>query len=110
MPMRTVLFDTYAWMEPGEGGRYEHRTAHRGETIDVSEAEVARGEAAGALGTPEDLAAADYAAGLWSDDQLVYASTEELRAYVAERPAERARVLGLDFVRPGIARDLEGRP
>lgn len=72
MATRTVLCDTYAWMTPIEGqpGKYQHNTAAKGDEIDVSDEEAARGDAMvvssggvsfSALGSADDLAAVEAA-------------------------------------------------
>lgn len=68
---RVVTADVYAWMTSVEGvpGRFQHNTASRGDTVEVSEAEAKRGEGLGALEDPSKKKANEPADGEAAGDE-----------------------------------------
>lgn len=102
---RTVLVDTYAYMTPvGDErlGRFLHNIARRGETIEISTEEAARGESLDALGTEAQAAAAAFAAaepGVASDEELRGKNVDELSAYLGQHPSEAERIAALEDAR-----------
>lgn len=115
--------DVYTWSEPdptGAPGARHYRSAERGDTIEVSDVEAARGDqmvvstVAGrpiyALSKPEDADAAlaqNEAETVWvgkSDDEINAMSVDEVHAYLNSVPAESSddeveRVLTLEDAR-----------
>lgn len=97
-----VLFDAYNWQTPREGqpGKFHHNRALRGDVIDVSDDEAARGLALGALSASAlDSAKAETESGeprAWGDEQLRGANADDLIAYVGQRPSEAERVQELE--------------
>jgi hypothetical protein len=79
---RVVTADVYAWMTPVEGvpGRWQHNTAARGESIEVSSDEAKRGEGLGFLEDPDSVRAAA--------EEAVSAEQEAVEAAEAARQAE----------------------
>lgn len=98
MAKRIVLFDRYTWTvrDPSARRGWRVRRAYRGEEIDVSDAEAARGEALGALGTQADLdtvvaAEAAKVADTWQpadDDTVEQMNVAQVHAYLNAVPEE----------------------
>ncbi len=105
---RTVLVDRYAYMGPSStGSGLEHTVAFRGDEIEVSEKEAARGEGLGGLGSPEDHAASvamSSESPTMPDEQLKAMNAEELVAYIGQHPGEAERLQVLEEDRGARAR------
>lgn len=100
---RYVITDVYGWSTeiPGRiDGRRDHHVARKGDTIDVTEEEAARGEALDALSADAgDLEASIASAAeppSWDANQLDSANVEDTVAYLAQHPSEAAGVLALE--------------
>lgn len=115
--------DVYTWSEPdptGAPGAKHYNSAQRGDTIEVSDTEAARGDqmvistVAGrpiyALSKPEEADAAlaqNEADAVWvgkTDDELAGMSVEQIHAYLNAVPADRSddeidRVIELEELR-----------
>jgi hypothetical protein len=110
VPKLYVLADVYAWSTPiaGRPDRVDHHVARKGELIDVSDDEAARGlalaaEGNGGLSTDAADAAGAIAASAeppsWSDEQLASANVDDTVAYLTQHPSEAARVLDAESAR-----------
>ena len=101
MAQRTVLVDAYSYMIRTEDGP-QHMTAYRGETVELSEKEIARGESLGALGTPEEALAVAQAASEPAsapDEQLRGFNVDQLVVYLQQHPSEAERLAELEAAR-----------
>lgn len=98
-----VLADAYSWSTPIEGrpDRRDYHTARKGDRIELSDEEAARGLALAAEGNGGlSLEAADVEAAVaasteppsWSDEQLDSASRDDTVAYLAQHPSEAGRI------------------
>lgn len=102
---RYVLFDVYGWSTtiPGSVDRRDYHVARKGELIEVSAEEAARGEALGALSAQADDVEAAVAASTeppsWSDEQLDSANVEDTVAYLVQHPSESRRVADAEETR-----------
>jgi hypothetical protein len=101
--------DTYCWItgDPEKRHGRQYNSAERGETIEVSEKEAARGDELGFLSVPEDAEAAlesNAEPEVWSpksDDEIAGLTVEDTLAYLGQVPedqhdAEVERVLDLE--------------
>lgn len=97
MAERVVVVNRYSWVEPNphKPGEQVYYSADRGQTIELSDDEVARGEALGALSTPEALTdIAERRAALEAELAALNAQVVAARAQVAPAavaPPEPAR-------------------
>lgn len=102
--------DVYAWMEPIEGTiptRYNHNIANRGDVIEVTDTELARGVDMGALtkGKVETRAkaaapadAADLSPDL-TDEELGKLPAAQLVAWIGQNEDQADRVAALEAER-----------
>lgn len=111
MPAAYVLADIYGWSTPlpGRPDRLEQHVGRKGDRIEVSEEELARGLALaaagnGGLSVDEGDVDAAFAASVeppsWDDMQLDSANVEDTVAYLVQHPSEAPRVLDRERSRP----------
>src|SRR5438105_4354187 len=101
MPKRTVLVDVHNYRIPSElANRFDTLSAYKGQEIDVSDEEAARGEKLGSLGSPEQLAARETQGTRWTDEEIAEASPTDLQMYVQQNPDDHDRVLDIENQRP----------
>lgn len=107
MPAAYVLADIYGWSTPlpGRPDRLEQHVARKGDRIDVTDDELARGLALAAAGNgglsqdaadAEDAVASSAEPPSWDDAQLDSANVDDTVAYLAQHPSEARRVTDVE--------------
>jgi hypothetical protein len=119
MPKMVVLTDVFTWSRPATGfPKGEYCIAKRGETIEVTVAVAERGRTLGALGTHEELAAAQVATsgleatGPVPDEQIRAMHVDEIAVFLQQNPGAAEHVAELeaqrgDKARKGVAEIVE---